>query len=197
MYDYKIEIDKNVINANYYCVSQSDYGHEYRWVFKANDFRKALEERGYTSSNIDEDWGADIGFPIGGSNSSSTWWSPIETEEEALEFLRSPALGPDYEDPELCDIGEYCLTVDTWQYKSYTKELLDKYGIDAKDLEQVDDEYHRYDKVKQMAAELKAAGCTEFDCDDPFYGENSDMTYNELVELYNDVCDKKEEMVWS
>lgn len=182
--------------AKFYFVSQSNHGHEDRWIFKADEFRKALDEDGLAHIDLETDSGSDIGFPIGGSNSSATWWEPVETEEEAIAYLKSPASGPDLEDPELVDIAEYLCTVNAYDVDSYTDELLEKFGLNANDLTQYDDEYHSYSNVEKMVAGLKAAGYEDFDYEDPFYGENRDMRYNDLVELYNEVCGGDMEEFW-
>ena len=38
-----------------------------------------------------------------------------------------------------------------------------------------------------MIKDLKASGYEDFDYNNPFYGENRDMTFDELCDLYEEV----------
>lgn len=180
------------MKANYYGVAQMDYGHEYRWIFDRDSLAREFEKY---KINVDVDKldYVDICFPIGGSNSSSTLFCPLDTEEDAIEFLKKIAEGPDLDDPELTDIAEYSLTIDTddEEFGACTRKILDKFNINADDLEQLDDECKHYENSVKMINALKEAGYKDFDYDDPFYGENGSMTYYELCDLYEEICEVK------
>lgn len=160
----------------YYGVEQYHYGHLYRWIFDGDTLK----------SNIGDDFesknGWDIGYPMGGSNSSATWIEKLSTDEEIREFLIRPS-EPDLDDPELIDLGEYLLTIET-DCDSCTQMFLDKFEYKQSDLDQYDDEYGRCEEVREKAKKLKERGITWFDCDDPFYGNDRSMRYSEFCELY-------------
>ena len=165
-----------------YGVSQSFHGHEYKYLFDAETLKKEL---GY----VPEDGACeDIRFPIGGSNSSATFFEELKNDDEIKGFLTTCG-EPDYEDPQLVDIAEYLMTIST-EEPSCTAKYLDKFGLKAQDLEQYDDCYKRGEKIEKMAKELKKYD-TEFDCDNPFYGDNRNMTYGEFCEFYESVTGKK------
>lgn len=93
-----------------------------------------------------------------------------------MKFLTKPAEGPDSEDPELIDIGEYYLTVEV-DYGSCTKEWLKKLDLKASDLEQSDDCFGRTAEVERMAQVMGIS--------DPFYDEEyCNMQYSEFVKRY-------------
>ncbi len=81
----------------YYGVTQYNHGHEYRWIFDGKTISKMLNVS--EDKIVDDLNGEDIGFPIGGSNSSATWFCPIESDEDAKAFLMAAGDGPDLEDP--------------------------------------------------------------------------------------------------
>nr|WP_297765848.1 hypothetical protein [uncultured Butyrivibrio sp.] len=164
-----------------YGVSQYNHGHEYRWIFDRDTLKKELE-----TSDIMGMSGEDISFPIGGSNSSSTWFAELNTLSSVQAFLTGEAEGPDLEDPTLVDIAEYLLTVDT-DFGSCTKFFLDKLCLNQEKLTQYDDDEHHRECAKAMIDKLKKAGYTEFDYDDPFYGRDGNMRYSELCSLYRKV----------
>ncbi len=164
-----------------YGVSQYNHGHEYRWIFDRDTLIKELE-----TNNIMDISGGDISFPIGGSNSSSTWFTELNSLSSVQTFLTGEAEGPDLEDPTLIDIAEYLLTVDT-DFGSCTERFLKQLHLNKESLTQYDDDKHHYKSAKSVIEKLKEAGYTEFDYDDPFYGRNRDMRYSELCSLYRKV----------
>ena len=168
--------EKKIFGVSQYC-----HGHEYRWIFDEKTLKEELKTDDVLSCS-----GEDIGFPIGGSNSSATWITELEGLSGAKTFLTAAGDGPDSEDPMLVDIAEYLLTVDTGD-GSCTKEYLDKLGLKAEDLTQYDDDYSHQKKAESMIKDLKAAGYEDFDYDNPFYGENSDMTFYDLNDLHEEV----------
>lgn len=169
-------------------VSQSDYGHEYRWVFEEKSLRRQLKKYGLDADDyISEDgYSADIGFPIGGSNSSSTYFCVLNSDNDVRAFLEA-ALMNDSADPTLCDCGECCLTIDTDDdyYGAVTSKYVKKFGIDLDAINDSTDEY--YDIIEQIADYFEEIDYDDFDYDDPFYGDDSDMTVSELIELYHEV----------
>ena len=167
-----------------YGVMQYHCGHEYRWIFKAAVIRKELELK--KEEKIEDISGEEVLWPMGGSNSSATWFCKLDSMEKAKNFLESPGDGPDLEDPELVDLAEYLVTVET-DCNSCTQEVLDKFNLNEEDLVQTDDENERYSKAEKMIKALEAAGYADFDYNDPFYGENRDMRYSDLCELYESV----------
>lgn len=163
----------------YYGVSQSSYGHEYRWIFDEETLKKKLETDDVLS--MSGEW---VGFPFGGSNSSSTWIQQLSDIKEIENFLVAEGDGPDSSDPMLVDIAEYLVSVDT-DCDSCTQKFLDILGFKKDEMFYSDDVYGHYASAKSMIEELKNTGYEEFDYDDPFYGENRGMTYSELCDLYN------------
>lgn len=160
-----------------YGVSQFCYGHEHKWIFTEEEIKR---QTGRTIE--DHDW-LDIHFPIGGSNSSATSFEKLDNDEDVRGFLTAKAEGPDLEDPELVDIAEYYLTVDT-DYGSCTQEYLDRLGLKKEELMQEDDVHEHYANAERMINELKDMGYAGFSEINPFYGEHKDMRYSDLEALY-------------
>ena len=178
-------------DINYYGVSQLFHGHEYKWIFEEsvlmnnmyteNDFKTnpMLDKQTFLTECNDHD----CGFPIGGSNSSSTFTKRLDTLDDVKAFLTEPAEGPDADDPILVDIAEYLMTVDN-DSGSCTDKFLSILGLDIKSLEQFDDKYNHRKNAEMMINSLKAHNYPDFDYNDPFYGNNRDMTYSELCDIY-------------
>lgn len=172
--------------SKYYGVSQFHCGHEYRWIYTKESIESEIGE-------IPAEESVDILWPMGGSNSSATFFTEIKDEEDAIGFLRSEADGPDLEDPELVDIAEYLLTVETGD-GSCTEDILDKYKISKSDLTQYDDIYEHRIKSENMIAEMlqfeeklpELTNYREIDRENPFYGTSSDMRFSELRDMYNE-----------
>lgn len=173
--------------SKYYGVSQSTYGHEYRFIFTKEAIESAI-------GSFPENESTDCFFPFGGSNCSATTFEPIENDKDAKTFLLRPAKGPDMEDPTLIDIAEYLLTIYT-DSDSNTQEFLDRLRLDAKDLEQYDDEFNHLAKSEKMIAELLDSG-TDFDDvidrENPFYGFSSNLRFSTLCDIYDEYV--KEEL---
>ncbi len=172
--------NKEEITMQYYGVSQMCHGHEYRWVFDEETLKNKLN---VATEEILELSGTDLFFPIGGSNCSCTWIQKLDDNDEIKGFLVSDGEGPDAEDPMLVDLAEYILTISTGD-DSCTQDFLTKFGLDAQSLEKFDDAQGRCKKVEIMAKELQGAGYKGLDYNNVFYGENSDMQYSELCDLY-------------
>ena len=166
----------------YYGVNQSCHGHEYRWIFSEDVLQKQM----YQNASVPDDDCIDCGFPIGGSNSSATFIKYLPTEKDIKDFLTETALGPDSEDPMLCDIGEYLLTVDT-DYDSCTDIFLKKFGLTQPNLEQIDDAHAHRANTLSMFHDLMVAGIHKLDFKNPFYGRQSDMRYSELCALHDQI----------
>ena len=170
----------------YYGVSQSYHGHEYYYVFTKSGIERYVKP--FESA---EEINGMYEFPVGGSNSSVAFIKELNGDEEVVSFLKETGLGPDFEDPCLVDLAEYSKSIDTDDecWSSCTKIFLDKYNINPEEYEFTD---CRYDEAAAMIEELRKAGYEDFDYSDPFYGENRDMTYDELCELYEEVCLNRE-----
>lgn len=168
-------------------VTQSHYGHEYRWIFEENALNEQVKECGYDEPIQDGDW-LDIYFPIGGSNSSAAYFEELKTDADIRKFLTAPGY-TDSDDPSLVDCGEYALTIDTDDdyYGAVTSKYVKKLGLTPEELEQDDDAYGSCKTIEQIANYFAKIGYDEFDYDDPFYGDDSDMTVSELIELYHEV----------
>ena len=164
--------------VTYYGVSQFNHGAEHKWIFDS----KTLSKYVVLDDLIDGDC-IDCYFPIGGSNSSCTWFEKLSTDKEIKDFLLRKGDGPDSEDPELVDIAEYYCSVDvndSWcSDKSCTGKFVEKLGITCEDTHD-----NRYEEVENMLKALECIGYKDFDFKDPFYGKNRDMRYSELRDLY-------------
>lgn len=180
----------------YYGVNQLSNGHEYRWIFEES----VLKEKMYGGGEVPEYDDMDIGFPIGGSNRSSTWVKLLNGDEDIKGFLTGKAEGPDSEDPTLVEIAEYLLTVDN-DYGSCTDVFMKKFGLNYGDLSKTDDGYSRGARAEKMLSELEFSGKDDeildilsemgyqYDrMDYGFYGCNKDLTFNDLEALWQAVC---------
>jgi hypothetical protein len=170
----------------YFGVTQMCHGHEYRWIYDGATLVKELNL--LSEDEIEKQSDSELYFPIGGSNCSATWILELDSDEKAKHFLTDGGDGPDSEEPMLVDIAEYMLTIST-DDGSCTQMFLDKFGFKACTL--FDDKYGTMEEANQMIAALKEAGYEDFDYEDPFYGENRDMTIQELRNLYKKVTEVK------
>ena len=157
-------------------VSQYHCGHEYRWIF---DEREVEAQLGYIPNDGDCE---DILWPMGGSNSSATFFALLPDVKAAEAFLTTPD-EPDLEDPELVDIGEYLATAETGD-GSITQEVVDYLEIPPEALVITDDSGGRKTEITKRCADLKEMGFEDFDVDNPFYGENRSMRYSEFCDMY-------------
>lgn len=169
----------------YYGVTQSVHGHEYRWIFE----KSVLDKNIYDGASAPDHDVIDCGFPIAGSNSSSTTIQRLNTERAIKAFITGPAAGPDTDDPTLVEIGEYCVSVAN-NHDSYTDKFMQMFGLSYEALERDDDELHRERKVRRMFAALEKAGYEGLDYANPLYGRNKDMHYSELFEIYMKITGK-------
>lgn len=178
---------KNNETPTYYAVTQFNNGAEHKWIFDEMTVMQALSEHGIKSPEGIEAESIDCFWPISGSNCSSTFFMKMDSLEEIKEFLIAPGQGPDSLDPTLVDLAEYyCAidTYDTWSYDvSSTEKFVKKFGLNPDNLETGDS---RYDDAKKMITVLKELGYKDFDYENPFYGNNSDTTYDELYSLYKE-----------
>ena len=172
---------------SYFGVSQMNHGHEYRWIYDGETLVKELDL--LSEDEILEQSGSVLFFPIGGSNCSVTCIDKLQTDEEAKAFLTAGGDGPDSEDPMLVDIAEYLLTISV-EDGSCTQKFLNKFGLEA--YTACDDEHGHMEKAEKMIEALKEAGYKDFDYDDSFYGENRDMTFRELCDLYKKVTEEND-----
>lgn len=169
-----------------YGVMQTHYGHEYRWLFTGEEIQRQMSARGRQLTLDDETW---VSFwPIGGSNSSDAVITRLDSDDKIKNFLTERA-DSELDDPTLCDIAEFYVTVDV-EDGSCTQEYLDKFGLTLKELEQTDDKFDRRQNSEKMISDLKACGYEDFDYEKPFYGDNSDMRYSELCSLWEQCCNR-------
>ena len=127
-------------------------------------------------------------FPIGGSNATAGFVQELNTDEEIIDFLTAGGYN-DSGDPTLVDVGEYYLTIedDDVYWGCITGEYLKKFGLTTDELNQDDDVYGSGATVEQIAEYFKEIGYDDFDYEDPFYGDDCDMTVSELIDLYHEV----------
>ena len=169
-----------------YGVMQTHYGHEYRWLFTGEEIQRQMSARGRQLTLEDETW---VSFwPFGGSNSSDAVITRLDSDDKIKNFLTERA-DSELDDPTLCDIAEFYVTVDV-EDGSCTQEYLDKFGLTLKELEQTDDKFDRRQNSEKMISDLKACGYEDFDYEKPFYGDNSDMRYSELCSLWEQCCNR-------
>ena len=167
---------------NYYAVTQFLHGAEKKWIYEED----VISQKMYDGKTPPEEDCADLLWPIGGSNSSATFIKKMESEQAIYDFLTAPGEGPDLEDPELVDLAEYyCCVDDCYGDNDCTDKFMEKFGLKYEDLYTYDD---RVEEAKKMIAALKEIGYTDFDYDDPFYGDNRDWRfYEDLTETYEKV----------
>lgn len=127
--------------GKYYGAIQGRYGHDYVFLYTEEQIKREFEEYGIDKycdlPEENKDVCEDIHWPMGGSNSSATSIYCLNGDEEAKEFLTQNCWGPDLEDPMAVDIAEYGWSIDTDE--GCAQELLDRFGLKAKDYEQCDE----------------------------------------------------------
>ncbi len=172
---FELAVKHNPLNP-LFGVSQSHCGHEYRWIFDEREIERQLNW--IPQCNTCED----ILWPMGGSNSSATFFETLPDMDAVEAFLVTPG-EPDLDDPELVDIGEYLATAETGD-GSITQECIDYLEIPLEKLAIQDDCYGRKEEILKRCADLKEIGFSDFDVDNPFYGENKGMCYSEFCDMY-------------
>lgn len=167
----------------YWCLEQSCYGHIHRFVYTESELKETMQKYGldkkYDLNDIlcDKDV-QDIRFPISGSNSSATYFVECPTEKDVVAFLKSD-VEVDYADPELIDLMEGMMTIETSD--GCGNYFVEKYQFDE------EPRYDpRLDDSEYMINKLKELGYKDFDFENPFYGENRDMRYSELSEIFEE-----------
>ena len=160
-----------------YGVEQAHHGHLYRWIFT----REGLAEWDIEPFSGETE---DIGFPIGGSNSSATYMVRLNTEEEVKNFLLAD-YDTDYEDPMLVDIAEGIYTIDTDDeyHGAITSEFVKLFGISADELTSDNSLYATACELIDAIREYDIDKCSGIDYENPFYGESRDMRLSELEEI--------------
>ena len=162
-------------------VSQTDYGAEHLWIFT----EEQLVEQ--TGEPVEDGYEYDY-FPIGGSNCSVATVVELKSDQDIINFLTAP-YGTDSADPALVDIAEYYLTIedDDEYWGCVTGKYLKKLGLNKSELESNESVDRDYEIIEKIAEYFESIDYEDFDYDDPFYGDNSDMTVSELIELYHEV----------
>ncbi len=156
--------EENIIK---YGVIQSYHGHEYVYIFDQEGLEKSgvYEEIQYWLDG-EESTCIDCGWPIGGSNSSSTYIIKLDNIDAIKNFLVSKGDGPDSEDPTLVEIAEYIHSVETSE--GLAGEYLEKFGLLKEDLTSYDE---RYEELISLGIKPEA-----------FYGAMRDLRYSEALE---------------
>lgn len=194
----KVAIHSKEETTRYYGVEQSCHGHVYRWIFDEETVSREM----FGGGNVPSDICLDTCWPIGGSNSSSTWVMLLDGENEIAGFL-SGTPGCEHEDPALCDIAEFYKTVDC-DRGSCTAYWLQKLGLTEEECETEDDSEGHRKKAEKMIDALKTFESSVnhlrypkyddlyfLDYRNPFYGLSRDMRFSELEELYKRYCEEK------
>ena len=166
-------------------VEQSCHGHLYRWIYTEEGW--AEFSQGYDNHEFNEDgtkW-IDIGCPIGGSNSSATYITKLNSIDEVKGFLLAP-YETDLDDPTLADIAEGIYTIDTDDEYclAITTEFIKLLNIPEKELTK---DNSLYEVAADLVAQIKEMDKEEtsgIDYENPFYGDSSDMRYSELQNIY-------------
>ena len=169
--------DLNKPLVRFWGVEQSHYGHIYRYIFTDKALREELKDCSVKDDILSRNYStADILWPMGGSNSSATYFFPCNTGEDAKTFL-TMEVEVDCDDPELVDLSEGIMTIELEE--GIAKDFVEKYNIP------LDVRYdNRYFEAKEMIDALKEAGYANLDYDNTFYGANKDMRFSELEEIY-------------
>jgi len=123
----------------FYGVIQAHCGHDYLTLYTEEQIKKEFKEYNINAElpKGEDTFCEDIYWPMGGSNSSATWICELDGEEAAKAFLTQKCWGPDYDDPPAIALAEYIWSIDTED--GCTKEILDKFGLNARDYTQTDD----------------------------------------------------------
>ena len=174
---------KDVQNKkSYYAVEQYDKNlHEHRWIF---------EKDSPIGNEIDYANHSDEGYRIYSGNDCII--REVHNEEEIRSFLTGKAHGVDSENPDMAELAEYYLTVDT-DFDSCTDIFLKKLGLKQEELTQYDDRCEEIDDfVKQNKEIVKEVfDLTDADLEDFFYGDNTwKLKYSDIIEK---VEEKKKE----
>ena len=166
-----------------YGVTQMNHGAEHRWIFSEEELSRELYDGDPVPDKV-----YDIPFwPIGGSNCGYSNATKLNTDEEIREFLTAPGLGADLEDPCLVDLAEYYCEADAyndWCQVSSTRAEMERLGISFAETQSNDS---RYDEAIKMIEKLRKNGYSDFDYDNPFYGENRNMRFSELCDKYEEI----------
>lgn len=189
-----LETIKDFINKHkrsrnkYYGVEQSHLGTDYRWIFDEETLSKEAYNGGPVPDKDELEY-----FPIDLNHSSFSRIVKLNSDEEIKAFLKAPASGPDYDDPELRDIGNYCLFVNN-DYGSCTDKFMKKFNLTYEGLTQLDDIDKHFANSEKMAKFLKKIKYPEFDYDEPYSGKNCKMRYSELCDIYEHEKEKHPEI---
>jgi hypothetical protein len=161
-----------------YGLEQSNHGHLHRWIFT----KESLLEQGIDPYDTDC---IDIGFPIGGSNSSGTYIRKLNTEEEIKDFLLEE-YETEYEDPMLVDIAEgiYTIDMDDEYHGSITTEYVKLFGIPEEELTKENSLLKYAEELINTIKELDTDEDSGIDYENPFYGKSRGMRLSELEDIF-------------
>jgi len=128
--------------SKYYGFLQSNHGADHVFVFTEDQLQELFDYYGGDMDELptDPEETTEIdGFPMGGSNSSASIVTLLETKEDVLSFLQEPALGPDLEDPMLVDMAEYYFGIDNGNWgcgNGLAAKMLEDAGFDVEKVEE-------------------------------------------------------------
>lgn len=159
-------------------LTQYYHGAEYRFLICETELKDALGMERFIAIDTDNGDYVDIGFPIGGSNSSATQITPLKDDSSIFQFLASPGDGPDLEDPMLVDIMEYHCEIAT--DIGLAEEWLKIHHIDIDSLHWV---YPDFERIDNYIKALIQSGETKIDANNPYYGYSSELRLSELMNL--------------
>ncbi len=173
----------NILATDIVGVAQAHCGHYYRWLFTKEEVNRQFKENDI-DLELEDDIAEDILWPMGGSNSTATSFTLFESDEDIKKYLTTPE-PLDSEDPMLVEIAEYmcdpCIDGDDGDI---TYPYMEKLGLSYEECSFREDceKYHIFTEIMVLA--LENCNCMDFDFLNPFYGQNSDMRFSELCELY-------------
>lgn len=189
-----LENTLNILDfSDIYGVEQSCHGHAYRFIYTGNKLKfycgDSLPLKG-------ENFCEDIKFPIGGSNSSATFITKLESMDEIKDFLLADYTTT-YDDPQLVDIAEGLCTIETDNiYGSVTDEIVKVLHIPESELTK---DNVLYKQAKRMIVDIKEkeqllsdsnTGASKIDYSNPFYGSSRNMRFSELEHLHEEYLKK-------
>lgn len=192
-------MSENKLDKVYYGLSQYCHGAEHRFIYDEDTLKELLKEEKCEEilevmkekDDVFDFEAEDIGFPIR-NHSSATWFYKIKTLEDADLFL-SMACETEYEDPELIDVAEYYMSIETKETnygneENSTDYILELLGKTPQDYNT--DKLPEVEEIEKQIELLKQAGYKDFDYERPFYGENKSMRVSELHDLVEEQTKK-------
>ena len=165
-------MSENKLDKVYCGLIQYCHGAEHRYIYSEDKLEEILKNKDLLddNENLYDISGSEILFPIGGSNSSATWFQKIETLEDADRFL-SRECETEYDDPTLIDIAEYYMSVETKDTNYGDKRVDTDYILTLLGKTFRDYDVNKYPGLKEVEKQieiLKQSGYENFDYERPF-----------------------------